>query len=201
MKLVYRRVKLCKENRLKGAPDRQKLAETPHLFRETKNPKHCIVVPKVSGESRKYIPIDFVNDDVILTDLLFMIPDAELYHFGVLTSKVHMAWTRLTCGRLGISYRYSATVVYNNFIWCEPTAAQKKLIEETAQRILDVRKKYPDCTFADLYDEITMPKDLRDAHKANDVAVAAAYGFENILDDELAMVRELFERYQSLTNG
>ena len=199
MKLVYKRVQQCRDNRLKGAPDRQKLAETPHLFRETKNPAQCIIIPKVSGERRKYIPMDFVGDDVILTDLMFMIPDATLYHFGVLTSLIHMAWTRVTCGRLGTSYRYSATIVYNNFIWCEPSPAQKKLIEESAQEILDVRKKYPDSTLADLYDEVTMPKDLRAAHKKNDRAVAAAYGFENILGDESAIVNELCSRYAALT--
>ena len=106
----------------------------------------------------------------------------------------------MVCGRLKSDYRYSATIVYNNFVWCKPTAAQKNLIEQTAQKILDVRGKYPDSTLADLYDELTMPADLRRAHRANDRAVAAAYGFENILDDEPAIVAALFEQYEALTN-
>ncbi|MBR4152182.1 MAG: hypothetical protein IKT98_04420, partial [Selenomonadaceae bacterium] len=223
LKLIYQRVQLCKENRLKGAPDRQKLAATPHLFRETKNPAQCIVVPKVSGDRRFYIPMDIVGDEVILTDLLFMIPDGQLYHFGVLMSSIHMAWTRVTCGRMGTSYRYSATIVYNNFIWCTPTPAQKKAIESTAKNILDVRAKYQGSkevgkkgnsnknstsllrsfpnSLAALYDELTMPKDLREAHRANDKAVAAVYGFENILDDEPAIVAELFRLYDALTKN
>ncbi|MBR4642853.1 MAG: class I SAM-dependent DNA methyltransferase [Selenomonadaceae bacterium] len=201
MKLVYERVKLCKENRLKGAPDRQKLADTPHLFRETRNPAHCIVVPKTSSEKRFYIPIDFVDDSVILTDAMFMLPDATPYHFGILTSSIHMAWMRVTCGRLTSRYRYSNTIVYNNFIWPQTTATQKKTIEATAQKILDVRKKYSDSTLADLYDELTMPKDLRAAHRANDLAVAKAYGFEKILDDEPAIVAELFRQYAALTKN
>ena len=102
---------------------------------------------------------------------------------------------------MGVSYRYSATVVYNNFIWCTPTPAQKSAIEATAQNILDVRKKYPDSTFADLYDEVTMPRDLREAHRQNDRAVAKAYGFEEILDNEAAIVAELFDMYDALTKA
>ena len=110
-----------------------------------------------------------------------------------------MAWMRAVGGRLKSDYRYSATVVYNNFVWCEPTLEQKKLIEQTAQNILDVRKNYPKATLADLYDELTMPADLRLAHKKNDRAVAAAYGFENILDDESKIVAELLKLYERLT--
>ena len=110
-----------------------------------------------------------------------------------------MAWMRTVAGRMKSDYQYSATVVYNNFVWCEPTEEQKTLIEQTAQKILDVRAKYPDATLADLYDELTMPKDLRDAHKKNDRAVAVAYGFENLLDDEPKIVAELMKLYERLT--
>ena len=201
LKLVYERVKLCRENRLNGAPDRQKLAETPHLFRETKNPDSFIIIPATSSERRRYIPIGFLNSDFIVSNSALMIPDATIYHFGVLTSSIHMAWVRVTCGRLRNDYRYSKDVVYNNFIWASATPAQKKAIETTAQAILDVRKKYPDSTFADLYDEVTMPRDLREAHRENDRAVAKAYGFEKILDDEAAIVAELFDMYDALTKS
>lgn len=111
-----------------------------------------------------------------------------------------MAWMRAVAGRLEMRYRYSGSVVYNNFAWCEPTLEQKKLIEQTAQTILDVRANYPDATLADLYDELTMPRDLRLAHKKNDLAVAKAYGFENFLDDESKIVAELMKLYEQLTN-
>ena len=111
-----------------------------------------------------------------------------------------MSWMRAVAGRLKSDYRYSGSVVYNNFVWCEPTDAQRRAIESTAQKILDVRAKYPDATFAELYDELTMPADLRKAHRANDAAVAAAYGFENILDDEAKIVAELMKLYERLTS-
>lgn len=127
-----------------------------------------------------------------------MIPDCEIYHFGVLTSNVHMAWMRAVCGRLKSDYSYSNTVVYNNFPWCNPTPEQKQKIESTAQAILDARAKYPDCSLADLYDETTMPPELRKAHQQNDFAVMAAYGFpRNITESEC--VGELMKRYQKLT--
>ena len=223
MKLVMERLKKCHEARLRGAPDRQKLAYTPHLFRETRNPERCLVIPETSSENRRYIPMDFINADVIAANSLHLIPDATLYHFGILTSSIHMAWMRAVCGRLKSDYRYSATIVYNNFAWAEATPAQKKMIEESAQAILSVRARYQgnrevgkqgnsanslipsfptslkQATLADLYDELTMPRDLRAAHRANDVAVAKAYGMEEILDDEAQIVAELFRRYAALT--
>ena len=132
---------------------------------------------------------------MIVSNKAFFIPNADIFHFGVLNSSIHMGWMRTVCGRLESRYAYSATIVYNNFIWCSPTAAQKKSIEATAQAILDARKNYPDSTFADLYDPVTMPRDLREAHRKNDRAVARAYGFEEILDDEPAIVAELFKMY------
>ena len=194
---VMKRIEACRQDRLKGASDRQKLADTPTLFRETKNPKSYIIVPRVSSENRRYIPLGFLGNDVITTDSATIIENAEIYHFGILTSNVHMAWMRAVAGRLKSDYRYSKDIVYNNFPWCNPTPEQKATIEKTAQAILDARAKYPDCSLADLYDETTMPPELRKAHQANDFAVMAAYGFNRKIT-ESECVAELMERYQAL---
>ena len=177
MPLVMQRIEACKADR-ESSPDagRRKLAESPSLFRETNNPDRFIVVPKVSSERRRYIPMGFLSKDTIASDLVFIVPDATLYHFGILTSNIHMAWMRAVCGRLKSDYRYSRDVVYNNFPWPTPTDAQRAKIEETAQAILDARALYPDASLADLYDESTMPPELRRAHQQNDKAVWAAYG-------------------------
>lgn len=202
MPMVKKRVQSCKEEREKS-PDkgRQKLAETPTLFRETMNPDTFIALPKVSSENRRYIPIGYLGADVIAGDKLFMIPDATIYQFGVLTSNVHMAWMRAVTGRLKSDYSYSINIVYNNFPWPAPTADQKATIEHTAQMILDARAKYPDCSLADLYDETTMPPELRKAHQLNDKAVMQAYGFWNRLNTEAECVAELMKMYQKLTSG
>ena len=178
------------------------LADYPHLFRETNNPKTYIVVPSVSSERRRYVPMGFLNDETIPTNLVLIIPDATLYHFGVLTSNVHMAWMRAVCGRLEMRYRYSKDIVYNNFPWPEPTEAQRIKIEQTAQAILDARAKYPDSSLADMYDELTMPAELRKAHQANDNAVMQAYGFpvKNTFT-ESQCVAELFKLYNEKTKG
>ena len=198
-KFIYDRVKKCREDRLKGAPDRQKLADTPHLFRETLTPKNFIAIPKTSSENRKYIPIDFLDDNFICTDSLLMIPDAELWHFGILTSSVHMAWTKTVCGRLKSDYRYSAKLVYNNFVWQKMTRDEYNRLNITAQKILDVRKKYPVASLASLYDEVTMPKELRAAHRDNDKIVMKIYGFdESMTDEEIAI--QLLMRYEELKN-
>lgn len=199
---VMQRIELCKIDRL-NAPDegRRKLAERPWLFRETNNPEKYIIVPSVSSESRKYIPIGFLNSDTISTNLNIVIPDAELYHLGVLESNVHMAWTRAVAGRLKSDYRYSKDIVYNNFPWPTPTEAQKAKIEKTAQAILDARALYPDSSLADLYDELTMPPELRKAHQANDKAVMEAYGFWGKLNSEAACVAELMKMYQQLVEN
>ena len=140
--------------------------------------------------------MDYLTADVIAGDKIFMMPDATLYHFGVLTSNVHMAWMRAVCGRLEMRYSYSNTIVYNNFPWPTPTADQKEKIEQTAQAILDARALYPDCSLEDLYDEITMPPELRKAHQDNDRAVMQAYGF-NIKDmSEADCVAALMEMYK-----
>jgi len=203
---IYERIKKCREDRLHGAPDRKKLAETPHLFRETFNPEKFIVVPKVSSEKRNYIPMDFLGKNFIATDLLFIIPDADLFLFGILQSSVHMLWTKTFCGRLESRYRYSATLIYNNFPFPEVEKIQRDNISKTAEKILQVRKKYlsnaPESptTLADLYNPIIMPKDLRDAHAENDAAVMEAYGFDKNLS-EPEIVGELLKLYNKANNG
>lgn len=197
---VMKRIELCRQDRLNGAPDRQKLADTPSLFRETNNPDTYIIVPRVSSENRRYIPLGFLDKDVIPTDSATIIQNANLYDFGILTSNVHMAWVRAVCGRLKSDYRYSKDIVYNNFPWPIPTDEQKAKIEQTAQEILDARSLYPDCSLADLYDELTMPVELRKAHQANDKAVMQAYGFDIKTMTESACVSELMKMYQKLTN-
>lgn len=141
----------------------------------------------------------FIDDSKIVTNAVLFIPNATLYHFGILTSNVHMAWMRAVCGRLKSDYRYSKDVVYNNFPWPAPTDEQKSRIEQTAQAILDARELYPDCSLADLYDEATMPPELRKAHQQNDKAVMQAYGFWGKLNSESACVAELMRMYQGLT--
>ena len=177
----------------------RKLADMPHLFRETNNPDTYIVVPSVSSERRRYVPMGFLKADTIPTNLVLIIPEATLYHFGVLESNVHMAWMRAVCGRLKSDYRYSKDVVYNNFSWPNPTEEQKTKIEQTAQAILDARALYPDSSLADLYDELTMPVELRKAHQDNDRAVMQAYGFNVKTMTESQCVAELFKLYQELT--
>ena len=142
----------------------------------------------------------FLSKEVIATDLVFMVPDSTLYHFGILTSNIHMAWMRAVCGRLKSDYRYSKDVVYNNFPWPTPTEQQKAKIEQTAQAILDARALYPDCSLADLYDEVTMPPELRKAHQQNDRAVMQAYGFDVKTTTETSRVARLMKLYQQLTS-
>lgn len=197
---IMKRVEMCRQDRLDGAEDRKKLADTPTLFRELKNPKSYIIVPRHSSESRKYVPIGFLNDDYIPADSATIIPEATLYHFGVLTSNVHMAWLRSVCGRIKSDYRYSKDIVYNNFPWCNPTDTQHSKIEQTAQAILDARALYSECSFADMYGEkmYMFPK-LLQAHRENDRAVMQAYGFPVKNDfTESMCVAELMKMYQIL---
>ena len=177
-----------------------KLAEKPTRFHVENMPNTTyLLIPRVSSENRKYIPIGFMTPDILTSDAVQIIPDASIYHFGILTSNVHMAWMRAVCGRLKSDYRYSKDIVYNNFPWPTPTDEQKAAIEKTAQAILDARAKYPDCSLADLYDEIVMPQELRDAHQENDKAVMRAYGFWGKLNTESECVAELMKMYQKLT--
>ena len=196
---VMERVQKVREFRLKStkAATRQK-AETPTLFDEIREPlSNYVALPKVSSENRRYIPMDYLSPEIIPGDKLFCMQGATLYHFGILTSSIHMAWMRATCGRLKSDYSYSNTIVYNNFPWPNPTEKQKAKIEQTAQAILDARAKYLECSLADLYDEAAMPPELRKAHKANDDAVMAAYGF-NLTLSENEIVAELFKLYQEM---
>lgn len=192
------RIERCRQDRL-NSPDagRRKLADTPTLFRETQNPSSCIVIPKVSSERRDFIPIGFLNKDTVCTDLLFIIPDASLYHFGILTSTMHMAWTRAVCGRLKSDYRYSNKLVYNNYPWPDATEAQQEKIAELAQGVLDARALYSDSSLADLYDPLTMPPELVAAHRKLDAAVEKAYGRR--FKDDAERVAYLFEKYSELT--
>ncbi|MDE6729549.1 MAG: hypothetical protein K2J71_02075 [Oscillospiraceae bacterium] len=179
----------------------RKKADTPTLFDEIKDSKtEYIAIPVVSSENRRYIPIEYLNKNIIAGNKLFMVKNASLFHFSVLTSNVHMAWTKTVCGRLKSDYSYSNTVVYNNFPWCNPTPEQKKKIEKTAHAILAARAKYPDCSLADLYDELTMPPQLRKAHQQNDFAVMEAYGFKRTIT-ESECVAELMKLYQKLTKA
>lgn len=139
----------------------------------------------------------FLDSSIIPTDALRIIPDASLYHFGVLESSVHMAWMRAVCGRLKSDYRYSKDIVYNNFPWPEVTDEQRERIAQTAQAILDARALYPDSSLADLYDPLTMPPELLKAHRENDRAVMAAYGFPTTMT-EPEIVAHLFTLYSEL---
>jgi hypothetical protein len=197
------RIEKVKEFRLASVKEAtRRCAETPTLFMEIKEPKSdYLLIPATSSEQRRYIPIGYVDKSVIPNNAVQFVPDASLYHFGVLTSNVHMAWMRVVCGRLEMRYRYSANIVYNNFPWPNPTDEQKAKIEQTAQAILDARALYPDSSLADLYDELTMPVELRKAHQENDRAVMAAYGFPIKSMTESQCVAELFKLYQKLVNN
>ncbi len=180
----------------------RKLADTPTRFHVENMPNTTyILVPRHSSENRRYIPMGFLSPDIFTSDAVQIIPEATLYHFGILESNVHMAWMRAVCGRIKSDYRYSKDVVYNNFPWPNPTDEQRTKIEQTAQAILDARALYPDSSLADLYDELTMPVELRKAHQDNDRAVMAAYGFPIKTMTESQCVAELFKLYQELTNA
>ena len=200
MPLVMERVEQVRKDRLSSS-DKQAhaLANTPATFRDTNNPKTALVVPLVSSERRRYIPIGYIDDSTIANNKVSIVPEAGLYHFGVLTSNVHNAWMRCVAMRMKSDYSYSLSVVYNTFPWCNPTPEQKKRIEETAKQILDVREKYSDCSLADLYNEVLMPSDLRKAHLQNDKAVMQAYGFSIKDTTEESCVAELMRMYKKLT--
>lgn len=193
------RISKVKEKRLNSTakPTREKSA-VPHLFFFISQPStNYLIIPSTSSESRKYIPIGFLSPDIIASNSSTIIPNATLYHFGILTSNVHMAWMRTVAGRLEMRYRYSGSIVYNNFPWPNPTEAQIEKIKQTAQEILDARALYPESSLADLYDEVAMPIELRKAHRANDKAVMEAYGFWGKLNTESECVAELMKMYQA----
>lgn len=191
-----RKVAECRRN----SPTKsvQKDADTPALFTQIRQPSsNYLAVPEVSSQNRRYVPICFLPPEIIASNKLYLIPNATLYMFGVMLSNVHMAWMRVVAGRLKSDYSYSPSV-YNNFPWPTPTEEQKVKIEQTAQAILDARALYPDSSLADLYDEVTMPQELRKAHQQNDKAVMQAYGFWGKYNSESACVAELMKMYQQL---
>ncbi|CAD0125044.1 Methylase [Streptococcus thermophilus] len=204
--MILERVKKVKEFResSRKAATRKK-AETPTLFDEIKDSKSdYIAIPKTSSQTRRYIPIDFLSKNIIAGDAIRILPGANLFYFGVITSNVHMAWMRTVAGRMKSDYSYSNTIVYNNFPWISLTKEQEEKISQTAQAILDARALYPDSSLADLYDELTMPPELRKAHQANDKAVMQAYGMTKEVDGkktwltESETVARLFEMYEAL---
>ena len=197
--LVLERVNKVREFRLSSTrANTKKAAENPTLFASILEHKNqYIAIPKVSSQNRRYIPMDYLNGEIIPGDKLFTMPDASLYEFGILMSNVHMAWTRAVCGRLKSDYSYSNTIVYNNFPWPSPTEEQQRKIENTAQAILDARALYPNSNLAALYDPLTMPTELRRAHTLNDKAVMAAYGFSTKMT-EATCVTELLNLYQRM---
>lgn len=199
---IRNRVQAVQEFRLHSTKKQtRESANTPALFQEIRQPNSpYIILPRHSSQTRRYIPLGFVSQDIIVNDAVQIIPMATIYHFGIPTSNVHMAWVRTVCGRIKSDYRYSKDIVYNNFPWCTPTDVQRAKIEKTAQGILDARAKYPDSSLADLYDEVTMPPELRKAHQANDRAVMEAYGFWGRLNTESECVAELMKMYQQLTS-
>ena len=196
-----KRVEAVKNYRLNSkSPGTRKLADTPTHFHVTNMPTGSyIVIPQVSSERRRYVPIGYMDDNVLCSDKVRIMPGGSLYHFGILTSNVHMAWMRTICCRLKSDYSYTVNDVYNNFPWPTPTDEQKAKIEQTAQGILDARALYPDASLADLYDELTMPPELRTAHQQNDRAVMQAYGFSVRDMTESTCVAALMKMYQQLT--
>lgn len=141
----------------------------------------------------------FIDSATFCSDLVFLIPDASLYHFGILQSQFHNAWMRVVAGRLKSDYRYSGGIVYNNYLWSDPSDEQRRAVEEAAQAVLDIRSCYPDATLADLYDPDKMPQDLLSAHKVLDVAVEASYGMD-FQGDEEKIVAHLFNLYSNASN-
>ena len=201
-KILYQKIEAVKQFRLASrAKTTNGYAKVPHLFAQITQPEGVdyLLIPRVSSERRRYVPIGFMPATTIASDAVQIVPNAGLYEFGVLTSNVHMSWMRTVAGRLKSDYRYSKEIVYNTFPWAKPTAAQKAKIEKTAQAILDARALYPDCSYAVLYDEISMPSELRKAHHQNDRAVMEAYGMPIKGTTESSCVAELMRRYQALT--
>lgn len=201
MPLCLERVKAVREYRLASpSTGTIKIADKPTRFHVENMPKgNYIVIPEVSSQKRKYIPMGYMDSNSLCSNKLRLMPNATIYEFGILESNVHMAWMRVVCGRLKSDYDYSIKIVYNNFPWPTPNEQQKAKIEQTAQAILDARALYPDCSLADLYDELTMPPELRKAHQANDRAVMDAYGFTKgtaARTSESACVAELMKLYQ-----
>ena len=203
-KILSEKVEAVREFRLSSKAKTTKgYAKVPQLFAQITQPDtDFLIVPSVSSERRRYVPIGFATSETVASNAVQIVPNATLYHFGVLTSNVHMAWMRAVCGRLKSDYRYSKEIVYNNFPWPAPTDEQRAKIEQTAQAILDARTLYPDCSLAEMYgDKMYLFPELLKAHQQNDKAVMQAYGFWGKLNTESACVAELMKMYQKLTEG
>ena len=201
IKEIVERLERVKALRLSSNADRiQKMAMYPYLFCQDRQPSTTyLVIPRHSSQNRKYIPIRFMTPDVVAGDACTIVPNMNIYQFGIMTSNVHNAWMRVVCGRIKSDFRYSPAT-YNNFPWPTPTTEQTALIEKTAQGILDARALYSESCLADLYDELTMPPELRKAHQANDRAVMQAYGFDVKTMTESGCVAELMKMYQKLVS-
>jgi len=203
LKNIFERVnsvKAVRENSTREATKR--LSKFPYLFGEIRQPNtEYILVPRHSSENRTYIPIGFFSPDFIASDSCLFIANANKYHFGIMTSLMHMAWVKTTCGRIKSDFRYSNELVYNNFPWPEnPTDKQKQTVESAAQNVLDVRAKFPDASLADLYDPNTMPPELVKAHQALDKAVDLCYRPQPFIN-ETKRIEFLFELYDKYTSG
>lgn len=178
----------------------KKLAENPTRFHVETIPKsNYLIMPLTSSERRRYVPIGFMSADSMASNLVIVVPDATLYHFGILTSNVFMAWMRAICGRLKSDYRITKDNVYNNFPWPKPTDQQIQKIEQTAKKILDAREKYPGASFADMYSNLDLFTELKKAHLENDRAVMEAYGMWGKVNSESECVAWLFRMYEELT--
>ena len=203
-KILSEKVEAVRQFRLSSkAKTTNGYAKVPQLFAQITQPDDVdfLIIPSVSSERRRYVPIGFATSNIISSNAVQIVPNATLYHFGILTSNIHMAWMRAVCGRLKSDYRYSKEIVYNTFPWPNPTDAQKTKIEQTAQAILDARAQYPDCSFADMYGEkMYLFPELLKAHQNNDRAVMQAYGFSIKDMTESSCVAELMKRYQGLVD-
>ena len=200
---IRERLNSVRNKRLESPKEKtREQSNIPYLFTEIRQPESdFLAIPKTSSFKRKYIPVGFLNKEIIIGSEMRIIPSATIYDFGIIESNVHMAWMKTVCGRMKSDFIYSAGIVYNTFPWCTPTKEQKEKIEKTAQMILDARALYPTSSLADLYDDLTMPVELRKAHQANDRAVMEAYGFpvKNEFTESMC-VAELMKMYESLTN-
>lgn len=204
-KILSEKVEAVRQFRLSSkAKTTNGYAKMPQLFAQITQPDAVdfLIIPSVSSERRRYVPIGFATSNIISSNAVQIVPDASLYHFGILISNIHMAWMRAVCGRLKSDYRYSKEIVYNTFPWPDTTDDQKAKIEQTAQTILDARAQYPDCSLADMYGEkMYLFPELLKAHQNNDRAVMLAYGFTKehpAYSSESACVAELMKRYQEL---
>lgn len=189
----------CKNKETKESANTPTIPSIMRYYNNNFNSDY-IAIPKVSSQRRKYIPIELLKANVIAGDKIFLMPKGDIYSFGILTSNVHMAWMRAICGRLKSDYSYSSTIVYNTLVWPNSSKEQRLKIEKTAQAILDARAKYPESSLADLYDELTMPAELRKAHQENDKAVMEAYGFDWRKMTESDCVAKLMELYRKALN-